>query len=88
MPVARKAYSDREREPAREALLAAMHQCIADQGRIYGSVDALCRKAGISNIFLYSLVASKEELVLHARRHQQPKLLGYAGELMEAPELS
>lgn len=68
--------------------MAAAIQCIADQGLIHSSIETLCRKAGISKTFFYSLFTSKEELVLHALRYQQPRLLQYARALMEAPGLS
>ena len=68
--------------------MAAAIQCIADQGLIHSSIETLCRKAGISKTFFYSLFTSKEELVFHALRYQQPRLLQYARALMEAPGLS
>ena len=84
----RKAYSEQERERVKEALMAAVLQCIVDRGLIHSSIDALCRKVGISKTFFYSLFASKEELVCHALRYQQPRLLAYAQQLMENPSLS
>ena len=63
-------------------------QCIVDRGLIHSSIDVLCRKVGISKTFFYSFFASKEELVLHALRYQQPRLLDYARKLMEVPGLS
>lgn len=63
-------------------------QCIADRGLIHSSIDVLCKKVGISKTFFYSFFSSKEELVLHALRYQQPKLLQYARSLMEDPGLS
>ena len=68
--------------------MAAAIQCIADRGLIHSSIETLCRKAGISKTFFHSLFTSKEELVLHALRYQQPRLLQYARALMEAPGLS
>ena len=84
----RKAYSEQERERVKEALMAAVLQCIVDRGLIHSSIDALCRKVGISKTFFYSLFTSKEELVCHALRYQQPRLLAYAQQLMENPALS
>ena len=84
----RKAYSEQERERVKEALMAAVLQCIVDRGLIHSSIDALCRKVGISKTFFYSLFTSKEELVCHALRYQQPRLLAYAQQLMENPSLS
>ena len=86
--MARRSYSAQEREELREALMAAMLRCIVKKGLIHSSIDGLCREAGISKTFFYSLFASKEELVLHALRYQQPRLLQYARQLMENPALS
>lgn len=86
--MARKAYSDEEREEVRKALMTTMIRCIADRGLIHSSIDVLCRKVGISKTFFYSFFASKEELVLHALRYQQPRLLDYARSLMDDPGLS
>lgn len=63
-------------------------QCIVDRGLIHSSIDVLCKKVGISKTFFYSFFSSKEELVLHALRYQQPRLLDYARQLMEDPALS
>lgn len=86
--MARKAYSDQEREHVKEALMSAAIQCIVDRGLIHSSIDVLCRKVGISKTFFYTFFSSKEELVLQALRYQQPKLLRYARELMDTPGLS
>ena len=68
--------------------MATMIRCIADRGLIHSSIDVLCKNVGISKTFFYSFFSSKEELVLHALRYQQPKLLDYARSLMEDPGLS
>lgn len=86
--MARKAYSEQEREQVRRALLTAVIQCIVDRGLIHSSIDVLCKKVGISKTFFYTFFPSKEELVLEALRYQQPKLLQYARQLMEDPSLS
>ena len=86
--MARKAYSDEERKQVREALLAAVIQCIADRGLVHSSIDTLCRKVGISKTFFYSFFSSKEELVFQALRHQQPMLLSYAQSLMDDLDLT
>ena len=65
-----------------------MIRCIADRGLIHSSIDVLCREVGISKTFFYSFFSSKEELVLHALRYQQPQLLDHARSLMEDPGLS
>ena len=86
--MARKAYSEEEREQVRTALLTTVIQCIVDRGLIHSSIDVLCKKVGISKTFFYTFFPSKEELVLEALRFQQPKLLQYARQLMEDPALS
>ena len=86
--MARKSYSEQEREQIREALLQTTVQCIVDRGLIHSSIDVLCKQVGISKTFFYSFFPSKEELVLQALRYQQPKLLHYARQLMDDPELS
>ena len=83
--MARKAYSEEEREEVRTALLTTVLQCIVDRGLIHSSIDVLCKKVGISKTFFYTFFPSKEELVLEALRFQQPKLLQYARQLMEDP---
>lgn len=64
--MARKTYSEHEREQVREALLTTALQCIVDRGLIHSSIEVLCRKVGISKSFFYTFFASKEELVLEA----------------------
>lgn len=86
--MARKSYSDEEREKVKEALLSAVIQCIIEKGLIHSSIDMLCKRVGISKTFFYSFFPSKEELVLQALRYQQPKLLRYAQQLMDDPERS
>lgn len=86
--MARKAYSEQEREQVRTALLNTVIQCIVDRGLIHSSIDVLCKKVGISKTFFYTFFPSKEELVLEALRYQQPKLLQYARQLMDDPALS
>ena len=85
--MARKAYSEQEREQVRTALLTTVLQCIVDRGLIHRSIDALCKQVGISKTFFYTFFPSKEELVLEALRYQQPKLLQYARQLMDDPAL-
>lgn len=86
--MARKAYSEQEREQVRSALLTTVIQCIVDRGLIHSSIDVLCKKVGISKTFFYTFFPSKEELVLEALRYQRPKLLQYAKQLMEDSLLS
>ena len=86
--MARKVYSEEDREKVREALINTMIQCIVDRGLIHSSIDVLCKRVGISKTFFYTFFSSKEELVLEALRYQQPRLLDYALQLMEDPALS
>lgn len=86
--MARKAYSEQQREQVRNALLTTATQCIVDRGLVHSSIDVLCKKVGISKTFFYTFFSSKEELVLEALRCQQPKLLQYARQLMADPALS
>lgn len=86
--MARKSYSEQEREQIRDKLLIAVLECIAERGLIHSSIDVLCGKAGISKTFFYRFFSSKEELVLQALRYQQPKLLSYAQSLMDNTDLS
>ena len=86
--MARKSYSEQEREQIKENLLRETIRCIVERGLIHSSVDLLCQKAGISKTFFYSLFPSKEELVLQALRHQQPRLLRRAQALMDDPALT
>ena len=69
--MARKAYSEREREQVKETLQTTVIQCIVDRGLIHSSIDVLCKKVGISKAFFYTFFPSKEELVLEALRYQQ-----------------
>ena len=86
--MARKVYSEKDREKVRKALINTMIQCIVDRGLIHSSIDVLCKRVGISKTFFYTFFSSKEELVLEALRYQQPRLLDYAHQLMEDPALS
>ena len=86
--MARKVYSEEDREKVREALINTMIQCIVDRGLIHSSIDVLCKRVGISKTFFYTFFSSKEELVLESLRYQQPRLLDYAHQLMEDPALS
>ena len=70
--MARKTYSEQDREQIRIALMSTTLRCIADRGLIHS---------------FYTFFPSKEELVLEALRYQQPRLLEYARHLMEDPSL-
>lgn len=70
--MARKSYSDKEREQVKEALLITVLESIVNQGLVHSSIAILCEKVGISKTFFYSFFSSKEELVMQALRYQQP----------------
>ena len=84
----RKAYSDEKREQIKEKLLTTVIRLIVERGLIHSSIDLLCREVGISKTFFYTLFSSKEELVLQALRHQQPRLLSRAQALIDDPALT
>lgn len=84
----RKTYSVQEREQIKEKLMTTVIQLIVERGLIHSSVDLLCKKVGISKTFFYTLFSSKEDLVLQALRHQQPRLLDRAQALMDDPALT
>ncbi len=86
--MARKSYSEKEKQTVRETLLKVMIQCIAEKGLFHTSVDFLCKSAGISKNFFYSLFDSKEALVLEALQYQQLGLLRYAQSLMDDSDRS
>ena len=46
--MARKVYSEEDREKVRKALINTMIQCIVDRGLIHSSIDVLCKRVGIS----------------------------------------
>lgn len=85
--MALKAYSHQEKEHIKEALLTAVLQSLAERGLIHSSIDILCKRVGISKTFFYTLFPSKEKLILQALRYQQPKLLNYAQQLMNSPDM-
>ena len=53
--MARKSYSEEQRDEIKQALLETMLKCITENGLIHSSVDSLCQKVGISKTFFYSL---------------------------------
>lgn len=86
--MARRSYSEQEREQVKQALIDEITRCIVERGLTHSSVDLLCKKTGISKTFFYTLYASKEDLVLQALRCQQPRLLRHAQLLMSDPALT
>ena len=54
--MARKSYSEQEREQIRDKLLIAVLECIAERGLIHSSIDVLCGKVGISKTFFYQFL--------------------------------
>lgn len=57
--MARKSYSDKEREQVKEALLITVLESIVNQGLVHSSIAILCEKVGISKTFFYSFFLSK-----------------------------
>ena len=49
--MARKSYSDKEREQVKEALLITVLESIVNQGLVHSSIAILCEKVGISKTF-------------------------------------
>ena len=80
--MARKTYSEQEREKIKENLLEEATRCIVRQGLVHTSVDSLCKKVKISKTFFYTLFPTKEDLVIQALCCPQPRLLRRAQELM------
>ena len=82
--MARKSYSDKEREQVKEALLITVLESIVNQGLVHSSIAILCEKVGISKTFFYSFFSSKEELAKFAIQYSTNIL---AEELKEINQL-
>ena len=57
--MARKTYSEQDREQIRIALMSTTLRCIADRGLIHSSIDILCKEVGISKTFFYTFFPPK-----------------------------
>ena len=82
------AYSEEERERIREALVTTALGLMARQGIQHTTVEQIYRAVGISRTFFYTFFPSKEDLIVEALYHQQPRVLAYARQLMEDPALT
>ena len=51
-------------------------------------MEQIYRAVGISRTFFYTFFSSKEDLIVEALYHQQPRVLAYAQQLMEDPDLT
>lgn len=86
--MAKKSYSVEERQQIRQALLETGHQLFSQQGCRHTTLPQVYEQVGISKTFFYSFFSSKEEFIEQVLYYQQPKLLAYAGTLMENPKLT
>lgn len=82
------AYSEQERERIRSALVTAGLELMTRQGIQHTTVEQIYKKVGISRTFFYSFFPAKEDLIVEALYLQQPKIIGYARQLMHDPALS
>ena len=82
------AYSEAERQRIREELMTAALELMARQGIQHTTVEQVYRAAGISRTFFYTFFPSKEDLIVEALYHQQPRVLAFARQCAEDPALS
>lgn len=82
------AYSEEERAHIREALVTTGLALMARQGIQHTTVEQIYRAVGISRTFFYTFFSSKEDLIVEALYHQQPRVLAYAQQLMGDPDLT
>lgn len=64
--MARKSYSDKEREQVKEALLITVLESIVNQGLVHSSIAILCEKVGISKTFFYACIEKHEMIQAEA----------------------
>ena len=84
----RVAYSEEERERVRASLVTTALALMARQGIQHTTVAQVYSAVGISRTFFYTFFPTKEDLIVEALYHQQPRILSYARRLMEDPALS
>ena len=84
----RVAYSEKDRERIRTALITVGLELIAKQGIQHTTVEQIYKKVGISRTFFYSFFPTKEDLVVETLYWQQPKIIEYVQKLMADPALS
>ena len=82
------AYSEKDRERIRKALLSVGLELMAKQGIQHTTVEQIYKRVGISRTFFYSFFATKEDLIVEALYLQQPKIIQYVQTLMADPSLS
>ena len=82
------AYSEEDRARIRKELVEAGLELMSRQGVQHTTVEQIYKKVGISRTFFYSFFSTKEDLIVEALYHQQPRVLAYAQQLMEDPDLT
>ena len=60
------AYSEKDRERIRTALLSVGLELMAKQGIQHTTVEQIYKRVGISRTFFYSFFATKEDLIVEA----------------------
>ena len=82
------AYSEKDKERIRNALIAVGLELMAKQGIQHTTVEQIYERVGISRTFFYSFFATKEDLIVETLYLQQPKIIEYVQKLMADPVLS
>ena len=84
--MAKRSYSQQDREQIKEQLLQTGLELFAKQGYKNTRLSQIFETVGISKTFFYTFFVSKEELVLHILNYQQEILFQAAKEIMEQAE--
>ena len=82
------AYSEEDRSRIREELVTTALTLMSRQGIQHTTVEQVYKAVGISRTFFYSFFPTKEDLIAETLYLQQPKLLAFARQLMDDPNLS
>lgn len=82
------AYSEKDRERIRTALVTTALEKMSKQGIRHTTVEEIYQAVGISRTFFYTFFPTKEDLIVETLYLQQPKILAYAQSLMDDAELS
>lgn len=82
------AYSEEERQQIRDDLICTALELMAEQGIQHTTIEQIYKKVGISRTFFYSFFSTKEDLVIEALYHQQPKIIAYVNQLMSDSALT
>lgn len=77
------AYSEKDRENIKTALVAVGLELMAKQGIQHTTVEQIYKKVGISRTFFYSFFQTKEDFIVEALYLQQPKIIEYVQRLMK-----